>query len=380
MSVGIFDADIAKYRLVPFNLEAMKLSAYYKKKGEIVVLSPSFTPQRNTKFFYRKDYNDGDFPSDLTSYKNVEYGGLAFSNNVYAPLPREIELMAPDTLLYERVETFMKAAEGGSTLEKNKIFKNLISGEHCRLSLDGHTIWPDYGRQFKCLSSARNLLIHDYDLGAVDGGYETVVSILKRARTDGWATKVGMKFPVQVSDGDSLLKWSSLNSNSTFYSLRYTGVMNNDAFNEWVGKIRQRAVYSQIEYVITAPQYSEEELISYLPQIFKQVVISRSYRIFYSLIYDEDFFHDKRWCDVIRLINYYHNSYSNEIHAKYWAKISQDTMFDFAKNTHSTPYAYYGDVLNRNEIRKLFVFVRERNYELFQLFYECTAKSLGGRL
>lgn len=83
---------------------------------------------------------------------------------------------------------------------------------------------------------------------------------------------------------------------------------------------------------------------------------------------------------MIRLINYYHNSYSNEIHAKYWAKISKDTMFDFAKNTHSTPYAYYGDVLNRDQIRKLFVFVRERNYELFQLFYECTAETLGGRL
>lgn len=156
--------------------------------------------------------------------------------------------------------------------------------------------------------------------------------------------------------------------------------MDNEAFNEWVGKIRQRAVYSQIEYVITAPWYTEEELINKLPQIFRQVVISRSYRIFYSLIYDEDFFRDKRWCDVIRLINYYHNSYSNEIHAKYWAKISKDTMFDFAKNTHSTPYAYYGDVLNRDQIRKLFVFVRERNYELFQLFYECTAETLGGRL
>ena len=33
MSVGIMDADLCAYRLVPFNLEAMKLSAYYKQKG-----------------------------------------------------------------------------------------------------------------------------------------------------------------------------------------------------------------------------------------------------------------------------------------------------------------------------------------------------------
>ena len=48
MSVGIMDADLAAYSLVPFNLEVMKLSAYYKKKGEIVILSPSFTPDKNT--------------------------------------------------------------------------------------------------------------------------------------------------------------------------------------------------------------------------------------------------------------------------------------------------------------------------------------------
>ena len=65
MSIGIMDADMATYTLVPFNLEVMKLSAYYKRKGEIVVLSPHFTPERNTKFIYRKDYNDGDFPLAL---------------------------------------------------------------------------------------------------------------------------------------------------------------------------------------------------------------------------------------------------------------------------------------------------------------------------
>ena len=55
MSIGIMDADMATYTLVPFNLEAMKLSAYYKKRGEIVILSPSFTPEKNSKFFYPKD-------------------------------------------------------------------------------------------------------------------------------------------------------------------------------------------------------------------------------------------------------------------------------------------------------------------------------------
>lgn len=44
MSVGCYDADMQKYVHVPPNLELMKLSAYYKKKGEIVSLAPVFKP------------------------------------------------------------------------------------------------------------------------------------------------------------------------------------------------------------------------------------------------------------------------------------------------------------------------------------------------
>ena len=380
MSIGIMDADMATYTLVPFNLEAMKLSAYYKKRGEIVILSPSFTPEKNTKFFYRKDYNDGDFPMGLTKANNVEYGGLAFSNNVYQPLPLEIERMKPDTELYARMESVITGGPGRER-EKKKIFQNMMTAEHCRLSLDGKTIWSDYGKQFKFLGSARNLMLHDYDLGTVEGSFEEVKKILARARTDGWATKVGMKFPVQVTDGQSLLNWSSLNSNSTFYSLKYIGVIDDEPFNEWVGTCRQRAVYSQMEYHVTAPWYDPNEFIeNLLPKIFRQVIISRSYRVFFTLKYDEGFFPDRRWEDVIRLFNYYHNSYANEIEAKYLVKLPDDTLFDFASNTSETPYKHYGDVFTKSQIREIFAFVRQYNYPLFKDFYECTARKLGGKL
>ena len=380
MSIGIMDADLSTYLLVPFNLEVMKLSAYYKKKGEIVVLSPSFTPDRNTKFIYRKDYNDGDFPVGLTRAPNVEYGGLAFSNNIYKSLPAEIERMQPDTHIYEKAESIIMSAPGRER-EKKKIFQNMMTAEHCRLSLDGRTIWDEHPRQFKFLAGARNLMLHDYDLGAIDGSFEVVSKILQRARTDGWATRIGMKFPVQVSDGQALNNWSSLNSNSTFYSLRFNGVMDDDSFNEWVGRCKERAVYSQMEYHITAPWYEPNDFIeNLLPKIFRQVIISRSYRVFFSLKYDEGFFPDRRWEDVIRLFNYYHNSFSNEPQSRYYNMIADDTMFDFAKNCQVSPRAYYGEVLNINQIRELFAFVRESNYPLFKDFYECTAEKLGGKL
>lgn len=380
MSVGIMDADIAEYILVPFNLEAMKLSAYYKRKGEVVILSPFFTPHRNTKFIYRKDYNDGNFPADLMKATNVEYGGLAFSNNIYQPLPREIEIMRPDSELYANMESTILAAPGRDR-EKRKIFRNMMNAEHCRLSLDGSTIWSEYPRQFKYLSTARDLMLHDYDLGAVKGSFEEVKRILSKARTDGWATKIGMKFPIQVNQGQDLLNWSSLNSNSTFYSLRYDGVIDDDAFAEWVGVCRDKAVYSQMEYHVTASRYEANEFIqSLLPKIFRQIIISRSYRIFFSLKYDEGFFPDRRWEDVIQLFNYYHNSYAMMPQAQYYKMIADDTLFNFAANSQVKPKAWYGEVFNKDKMREIFAFVRDNHYPLFKDFYECSAEKLGGKL
>lgn len=357
----------------------MKLSAYYKKKGEIVVLSPSFTPERNTKFFYRKDYNDGVFPPNLLKVPNVEYGGLAFSNNKYFSMPLDVEKMKPDTELYQKAAALIL---GDMSANRKKIFRNMMEAEHCRLSLDGHTIWPDYPRQFKSITSARNLMLHDYDLGSIDGGFETVQYILSRARTDGWATKVGMKFPVQVHDGQSLLNWSSLNTNSTFYSLRYDGVIDDDAFLEWVGRIRQKAVFTQIEYHVTSPRYEANHFIEdLLPKIFRQVIISRSHYVFFTLSYDEEFFPDKRWCDVLRLFNFYHNSLGSVPQSGYLNQISEDTLFDFAAAADKIPRRYYqGKAMSKDEIRAIFRFVREHHYPLFTDFYECNAKKLGGKL
>lgn len=379
MSVGIHDADLSTFALVPFNLEAMKLSAYYKKKGEIVVLSPYFTPEKNTKFIFRKDYDDGRYPNRLTA-PNVEYGGLAFSNNVYQPLPPEIECMKPDTSLYTKAESIMMAAPGRER-EKKKIFQNMMEAEHCRLSLDGKTIWPDYYKQFKFLPAARNLMIHDYDLGAVEGSFEVVKDILAHARTDGWATKVGMKFPVRIKDGQALLNWSSLNSNSTFYSLRYDGVIEDEYFNEWIGSCRDRAVYKQMEYYVTPSWYEPNHFIQeLLPKILRQVIISRSYRIFFTLKYDEDFFPDKRWAAVLDLFNYYHNSFASQSQSAYLNMISEDTLFDFASNCKKKPSKFYGEVFTIDQIREIFAFVRENHPSLFKDFYECNALKLGGRL
>ena len=380
MSIGLMDADMAKYTLVPFNLEIMKLSAYYKKKGEIVILSPFFTPDRHQKFFYRKDYDDGEFQPGLTLHGNVEYGGLAFSNNIYQPLPKEIERMRPDAEIYQRYEKEILGTDNNK--DRKKIFQNMMTAEHCRMSLDGKTIWPEYTCQFSNLKKARNLMIHDYDLGAVAGSFQEVQKLLARARTDGWATRIGMKFPVQVSNGQDLLNWSSLRSNSMFYSLRYNGVIEDDVFVDWMKFCHEKAIYSQIEYNVTPSWYDENHFLEeLLPRIFRQVVFSRSYRIYFSLIYDEDFFTDKRWCRVLQMFNFFQSSLMGVSEAGFYHLVDDDTLFNFAANLMNTPYSTYGEEsITKGEARKLFTFVRENNYELFKDFYECSARTLGGKL
>ena len=379
MSIGIMDADISAYTLVPFNLEVMKLAAYYRKNKEIVILAPSFTPGRHQKFFYRKDYNDGNFPVGLLNTKNIEYGGLAFSNNVYQPLPLEIERQRPDATIYQKMEKIILST---ANPQRKKIFQNMMEAEHCRLSLDGKTIWEDYTRQFSNLKQARNLMFHDYDLGAIEGSFEEVTRLLARARTDGWATRVGMKFPVQVSNGQDLLNWASLRSNSTFYSLRYNGVMENDAFLEWVCRCHEKANYSQMEYYVTPSWYTENDFIEHLLQkIFRQIIISRTHRVYFPLIYDEKFFSAKRWCRLLHLFNCFQNSFSSGPEAGFYNIVSEDTLFDFARKTQKKTFSTYGDeAVSRQEARELFAFVREKNYSLFKDFYECNARSLGGKL
>lgn len=379
MSVGLYDMDMSTYTLVPFNLELMKLSSYYKKKGEIVVLSPSFAPERHKLFYLRKDYDDGIYPPGLTTIPNVNYGGLAFSNNKYSPLPMDIEICKPDPYIYEKMEGIILNTTSG---QREKIYKNMMEAEHCRISLDGKSIWEDYPKQFKYLAGARNIMFHDYDLGAIDGGFEEVKRILSKARTDGWATRVGMKFPVQVSDGQSLMNWSDLKPNSTFYSLRYNGVIDNDVFNDFVSVTKEKSIYSQLEYCVTASSSTENEFITkYLQQIYRQVIISRSYRIFFTLRYEDGFFFDKNWERVIDLINFYHNSYKGKPTSKYLKKIPDDTMYNFVINTSNQPHRYYsGKVMTKDEIREIFAFVREHCYPLFKDFYECNFKTLGGIL
>lgn len=383
MSVGIYDMDLMTYQVVPFNLEAMKLSSYYKKKGEIVALATDFCPERYTRFFVRKDYDDGIYPPEMGQIRNVEYGGNAFSNNIYVPLPIEIEKSKPDTSLYEKSKDIVLNSDFYCNTIKKKVYRNLMEAEHGRLSLDGKTIWEDYERQFIYLPAAKNIVLHDYDLGAIEGSFEITKSLLDRGRKDGWATRIGMKYPIKVSKGQDLLNWCSLRPNSTLFSLEYDGVISADAFTDFVGIVKEKSIYKQLDYWITRGGETEEELIAKMPLIFKQLVLSRGYRVKLTLRCDEGFFSDERWEKMIRLFNFFQHSMSHYEMYDYLLTIPNATFFEFSRRMTGVPPKYYQmteEPLTKQEIREVFLFASQQNVELFNLFYECDLKSLGGKL
>lgn len=382
MSIGIMDGDILNYAYTPFNLEVMKLSAYYKKKGEVVTLAPKFTPKKHSKLFYRKDYDDGIYPPKLGAQINVEYGGHAFSGVHYIPLDSSIEKCKPDTYIYSKLKGKVLTYKEG--LNNKPIFDNMMKAEHCRLSLDGKTIWGDYERQIQDISDAYWVFFHDWDLNKIENSFEEISRLLARGRALRNAkTRICTKFPIQVDNGEDLLKWFSLNSSKNFYTVRYDGIMEPEVFGEWIDLIKQNKLYAQLEYHVTAERYEPNDFVeNLLPKIFRQVIISRSHMVFFSLIYDKGYFPDERWELVIDLFNQYHNSYIYHFNTNYFNVIGDDTLYDFARNIDEIPRLIKArKVITKQEIREIFAFVREYNYPLFKDFYECSAnKLLGGKI
>lgn len=369
MSIGLYDADMAEYTHVPFNLELMKLAQYYKRKREIVVLSPAFSPERHSTFIYRKDYYDGIFPPHLTRTSNVQYGGLAFTNNKHIPLPLEIEQCAPDTSIYEKYRK-----QFGSSFPYKKSFNVLEKAEHLRLSLDGQNIWENYEKQLKD-STAKVLFFHDYNLNNIENSYEEIKRLATRDTTR--AEKViGFKFPIIANNDEELLKWNSFKKTNHFSTLGYNGVVSDETFFTYIMNSSQSAA-AQFEYYITRNNLTEFEVLNCLPNLYRQLTFARFHHKRVSLKYDTNFFTDKTWEKVIDLINIYHGSlfhFNNSIFEK---KKKYETMYNFAYMYNEHPL-FPNMKFTKREMRELFQFVRERDYELFTLFYECAMVQLKG--
>lgn len=366
MSYGLFDADIPMYPYVPFfNLELMKLSSFYKRKREIVTLSPSFSPNRYQHFILRQDFPGTNYP--IIKYNNIEYGGRAFNWSKYQPLPIEIEKMVPDTFIYNKIEEPYLTSKA-----RISAFRRMRNAEHIRLSLDGKTIWKDFESQFKNERKNVGIIFHDYDLNKIDGAYETVVDILKDYKLHRDGQRIGMKFPVQVTNGDELLRWASIKPMQHFYYIQYNGIMTMPLIKEYIEVTRHTSSAIQSFYNISKNVDYNHFITQDIVEVYKQVCFLRTNQVYFSLIYDEDFFLDRRWEEVIQLINNFWVA-SQKMSIKNRNRVAgYDSMYNFIKYTIKN-YTTSTKSFTTERLREIFQFVRQENYELFKLFYEYKA-------
>lgn len=129
MYIGLIDDDLRKppSNLYP-NLEIMKLASYYKKNRDIVELCTNYSKyERYSKIIFRKNHHPEDFPTMLMSKARdrMEYGGLAFSSNIYIPMENDIEKSLPDVTIYDKINIENK--------NKSKLFKRKLNKTCIRL-------------------------------------------------------------------------------------------------------------------------------------------------------------------------------------------------------------------------------------------------------
>lgn len=371
MSYGLYDGDLKLYPRVPFfNLELMKLSTYYKRKREIVNFSPEFAPHMYTHFIVRQDYPSRTPYS--TTYSNIEYGGRAFDGEKYEPLTDEIEFLRPNTDLYNKIES--KIPQTSATKSQFNVMRR---AEHIRLSLDGKTIHPNWYKQLRQDNDCYGLIFHDYNLGAIDGAYDFIKNNLNNLISNTLGRRIGMKFPTQLDNEDDLCKWLALPPLKSYFFLQYNGILTTNHIAEF--KELRQGSSSQIQTSINITRNIDYEtfITTGIVQLFKTILDLRRERIIFPLIYDTDFFMDKRWEEVVKLIvNYniwnkkriYNEDFFNRV-------VPYNTLYDYMKNmTYEDPY--YGSQYPKEKARELFQFVREQNYELFVLFYEYTGEKL----
>lgn len=371
MSIGLYDEDYIIYHQVPFNLEIMKLSSYYKSKREIVGLSSSFSPERYSKFYYRKDYYDDNFQPYLYKYKNLEYGGLAFTNNIYSPLDEEIEKVRPDPTIY-----LSKSRMFVNNKDTEEAFKTMYNAQHLRLSLDGANLWEKFTSQIINRYNT-SFFFHDFNLNGIKDSQEIIRNLVEFPKKGMAYGRISSKFPIKVNNEKDLLKWANFYPSKNFFPIEYSGVINDEVFSEFIILQKGTSISRQFTYIPTAAARSEEDFIEYyLQRIFRQVCFLRMNRIPISLKYEDNFFKHKEWENVFKLINSYCNIASRLKIEDFKRIIKFDTMYSFASKGLREEKLFTSDIFTKDEARELFRFVKDNDYKTFKDFYECSTVTL----
>ena len=372
---GVYDYDFFTYENVIPNLEAAKLVTYYRQHNQIAVLSPTLNPGPYTKFFIRKEYDDGNFPREFF-YRSSEYGGRAFTEDkIYIPLPPKIEQTIPDMHLYDPyIHHF-----GRSATELVQI-KRILNCAHIRLAPDSKHLldFDELARNFEN-PKVSGIFLHDYDLASLKP-YDLIVQLSNQRE---YKSKeglnpypVGNKFPIRVYSPEELAQWSKVHTIPGAFFLEYFGLMTDEVLNKIC--LDNKRMTKQIWYNVSFGCSGENDFfINRLPKIFVQVLFLRRANTRILLNYDKQIIKTKELQDLLELLNnWLRFSYMKDFapHTQNLYKFCRDNTY-----LHYTTWAFQTVTLNFEEIRNAFQYIRENNYDLFKKFYEWDEVKFDGR-
>ena len=356
MSYGLYDADLPFYPIPFYNLELMKLSSFYKRKREIVGLSPDFSPQRYNHFLVRQDFYN---PYAHFKGPNVELGGRAYDGEAYKPLPIEIELMRPDISLYDRVKpNQIKGYNKGA-------LSTMRRAEHLRLSLDGKTIWKDFERQLRHDDKVYGVIFHDYNLNAIEGARELIEESIAKWIPHTGGRRVGMKY-----NKEDLISWLSLQPMIPYFSLVHKGLIDETYIPDLVEVYRTSNAIRQASVDITNCFTSDQLINGGIQRIFRNIINLRSHCLTFPLIYNENVLFDDDWKMVMKLILRYNTHLATNGDPEFFRRVEPfETLYSYCFGAIKQ-YQIKEPLLEKESIQKIFQFVRENNYDLFKDFYE----------
>ena len=361
MSVGIIDGDIRKYAPnISFNLDIMKISAFLKKKLEVVSFIDDFYLDRFSQIYYRQDYYDGSFPPQLYTSNQVVYGGRAFTPDKYVPLPDEIEFMQPDVSIYEHtLPLFSK------TLSSRTNWKQMMSAAHLRISLDGENIWDDFSRSLVINQHTNFLFFHDYNLNSIKNSDILIVELDKQLRTD--IGHICTKFPIIINNEKDLFRWTKMRPSQNYFLIQYDGIMSDECLYELVNQVKHSQIINQMQYNVTF-NLTEGRFVRQLPKIYKQLIFLRQNGLTIRFIDKYNNLYDYKWRRLLTLWTHFLNR-SLTIPDK-----EHNSIMHFIRSLPEENFILQKqikDFYTKSEIRQIWRLIGQENYELLELIYRC---------
>ena len=370
---GVYDYDFFTYENVIPNLECAKLVTYYRQSNQLATLSPVLNPAPYTKFFIRKEYDDGLFPREFF-YGSSEYGGRAFTEDkTYIPLPAKIENTIPNMHIYDpHVERF-----GRKNAEIAQI-NRILNCAHIRLAPDSHNILPIEQLKKNFENKVSGIFLHDYDLAGLKA-YDVILELSNqrelKVREGLNPYPIGNKFPIKVYSSEELVQWSKLTFIPGALFFEFCGLMEDPALYNLCSNKRMA---KQIWYNVTSGCSTENDFfVNRLRKIFVQVLFLRRANIKILLTYDDQIIKTKELRDLIELLNtWLRFSYMHD-----FAPHSQN-LYKFCRDNahfHYTSWAFQSVNLSVEEMRNSFLYIRVHDYDLFKMFYEWDEVKFDGR-